>query len=251
MIDLHSHLLPGIDDGAKDIEVSIEMARMAVADGIRIMACTPHIKPGVYDNDGPSIRAAVEDLAAVLLEREIDLYLLTGADVHLAPRLAEGMRSGRVLTVADSRYFLFEPPHHVAPPRLEEVAADLMRSGFIPVLTHPERLSWIETNYASVGRMFNAGVWIQLTAASITGEFGSRPLYWSERMLDEGMVHIIASDAHTTGRRRPNLSRARAKVAERLGEAEAEHVCLTRPYGIVKNIDPIDVVPVPAFAASN
>lgn len=243
MIDLHCHLLPGIDDGAVDLAQSIEMARMAVADGIRIVACTPHIAPGVYDNEGPAIRIAVENLARTLYARGIDLYVLAGADVHLAPNLSEGLRSGRILTIADSRYFLLEPPHHVIPPRLEEAAAEFSAAGYVPILTHPERLSWIGTHYSSIRRLFDAGVWMQITAMSITGTFGGGPRYWAERMLDEGMVHLISSDAHSTGRRRPNLSEARAKVAARLGEQEAEHLFMTRPLGVVKNLDPSHIVP--------
>ncbi|MGX1100238.1 tyrosine-protein phosphatase [Amorphus sp. MBR-141] len=250
MIDLHCHLLPGIDDGAKDLAQSIEMAKMAVADGIRITACTPHITPGVYDNDGPGIRSAVEALAAALFERGIDLYVLTGADVHLTPRMVDGLRSGRLLTIADSRYFLFEPPHHVAPPRMEEVLAELGKAGYVPILTHPERLSWIESHYESIRRLFNAGVWMQITGNSITGTFGKGAQYWAERMLDEGMVHIIATDAHATGHRRPNLSDARAAVAARLGEDEAENVCETRPLGIVKNLAPSDIIPPPALVSA-
>lgn len=251
MIDLHTHLLPGIDDGSPDLAVSLEMARIAVADGIRIMACTPHITPGVFENEGPAIRQAVEELAASLLDHDIDLYLVSGADVHIAPRLVEGMRSGRVPTIADSRYFLLEPPHHVVPPRMEELIAECCAAGYVPVLTHPERLTWIETHYSYIKRMVSAGAWIQLTAGSITGKFGSQPRYWSERMLDDGIVHLIASDAHNTGRRRPTMSKARDAVTARLGEAEADHLCTTRPLGIVKNRAPTDIVAPPAFTAAD
>lgn len=247
MIDLHCHLLPGLDDGSKSLEQSIEMARMAEADGVRIVACTPHITPGIYDNEGPQIRNAVENLATHLFELGINLYLVPGADVHIAPNLAAGIRSGRVLTIADSRYFLFEPPHHVAPPRLEEFVRDLLAEGIVPVITHPERLSWIDTHFSAIRRLFMSGAWIQLTAGSITGQFGSQARYWSELMLDEGMVHLIASDAHNARRRNPRLSEARAVVAERLGEEEAERLCLTRPMGIVSNQAPLQIVPPPAL----
>ncbi|MGX1308062.1 protein-tyrosine phosphatase [Amorphus suaedae] len=250
MIDLHCHLLPGIDDGARDLATSLEMARLAVADGIRILACTPHITPGIYDNDGPQIRRAVEELASALYDNDIDLYLVTGADVHLAPRLIEGMRSGHIPTIADSRYFLLEPPHHIVPQRMDEVVADLCAAGYVPVITHPERLSWIETRYSDIKRMVAAGAWIQLTAGSITGKFGSQPRYWAERMLDEGIVHLVASDAHNTGRRRPSMGSARDAVAARLGEAEGEHVSVTRPLGIVKNLDPNDIVAPPGLGVA-
>jgi len=250
MIDLHSHLLPGVDDGSPDLEVSLDMARIAVADGIRIMACTPHISPSLYENDGAQIREAVAALAERLLEAGVDLYLVTGADVHLAPKLIQRIRSGQVPTVADSRYFLLEAPHHVAPPRMEEVIRGFRSAGYVPILTHPERLSWIDAHYGYIKRMTAAGAWIQLTAGSITGAFGHQPRYWSERMLDEGLVHLIATDAHNTGRRRPAMSKAREAVAARLGEAEAENLCFARPLGIVRNRAPADIVAAPAFAAA-
>ncbi len=118
MIDLHCHLLPGIDDGAPNLDTSLAMARIAVADGIKLMACTPHIYPGMYDNNGPAILQAVAELQARLEEADIPLRLIGGADTHIAPDLVNGLQTGRVPALGKSRYFLLEPPHHVAPPRL-------------------------------------------------------------------------------------------------------------------------------------
>ena len=238
MIDLHCHMLPGIDDGAADLEVSLAMARMAVADGITITACTPHIMPGVYENRGPEIRTAIERLQAVLDENDIPLKLVTGADVHIAPDLVEGLRSGRVLSLNDSRYFLFEPPHHIAPPRLEQLAFDVMAAGYMPVITHPERLTWIETHYEIFTQMVRAGAWIQITAGALTGRFGRRPKYWSEKLLDDGVVHVLATDAHNLRNRSPVLSEAREAVAARLGEQAARDMVLTRPRLILENALP-------------
>lgn len=243
MIDLHCHILPAIDDGAVDLETSLAMARMAVADGIRVTACTPHIMPGVYENRGPDIRAAIADLQRVLDENDIDLKLVTGADVHIAPDLVHGLKSGRVLSLNDSRYFLFEPPHHIAPPRLEQLAFDVMAAGYVPVITHPERLTWIESHYGMFGQMVHAGAWVQITAGAVTGRFGRRPKYWCERMLDEGIVHILATDAHNLRNRSPILSEARQAVAERLGEAAADDMVLTRPRGILDNLPPSALPP--------
>lgn len=110
MFDLHCHLLPGIDDGSTDLAMSLQMARIAVDDGIRVTACTPHIYPGLYENTGPQIRAAVLALQAELDREGIPMRLVEGADVHLDHGLVEGIRSGRVPTIAGSRYLLFEPP---------------------------------------------------------------------------------------------------------------------------------------------
>src|SRR5258705_10301716 len=101
MIDLHCHILPGIDDGAEDLSVSLEMARLAVADGTTVVACTPHILPGLYHNSGPQIRAATLRLQEALDEASISLHLVTGADVHVVPDLITGLQSGQLLSLAD------------------------------------------------------------------------------------------------------------------------------------------------------
>ncbi len=242
MIDLHSHLLPGIDDGATDVAMSLAMARMAVADGIATMACTPHIYPGMYDNHGDGIRAAVISLQAALDDDGIALRLVDGADVHLDPGLLDGLRDGRVPTIAGSRYLLLEPPHHVAPPRFEESVFGLMAAGYTPVITHPERLSWVETHYDLFVRLARRGAWMQVTSGALTGRFGRRGRYWAERFTSEGHTMILATDAHHPQRRPPLLAEGREAAAALVGSEEARHMVETRPAGIVANTAP-DALP--------
>lgn len=247
MIDLHCHILPGIDDGAADLPVSLAMARASVDDGVSIIACTPHILPGLYHNAGPEIRTAVQQLQDVLDQEGIPLRLVTGADVHMVPDLVDGLRSGRILSLADSRYVLVEPPHHIAPPQLEEFFFGLLVAGVVPILTHPERLTWISQRYDTIQRLVQAGVWMQITSGSLTGAFGRTAQYWADRMLDEGCVHILATDAHDTKRRPPDLSRGRELAAARVGAEEAEHLVVTRPGGVIANDLPSNL-PVPVSA---
>lgn len=235
MIDLHCHLLPGVDDGAAGVEVSIAMAKRSVSDGVTTVACTPHILPGLYHNEGPKIRADVEALQQRLVDEGIPLRLVCGSDAHISPDFVTGLRSGRILSLADSRYVLVEPPHHVAPQRLEQFFFDILVAGYVPILTHPERLTWIDTHYDKICRLTAAGVWNQITSGSLAGAFGRNAQYWAERMLDEGLVHILATDAHDTLRRVPNLSRGRDAAALRVGELEARHLVLTRPRGVLEN----------------
>lgn len=244
MIDLHCHILPGIDDGAEDLSVSLEMARALVADGVSVVACTPHILPGLYHNSGPQIRAAAAELQRQLDAAAIPLRVVTGADNHVVPDLAAGIRSGHLLTLADSRYVLVEPPHHVAPPHIEELFFNLLITGYVPILTHPERLSWIKTHYAMFQRLAQAGVWMQVTAGSLTGGFGSKAQYWAERMLDEGYVHILATDAHDVEMRPPNLSVGFERAAMRIGAEEAHHLVVIRPRGVIENALP-NTLPMP------
>ena len=245
MLDLHCHILPGIDDGATDLDMALQMARIAADDGIHTIACTPHIYPGMYDNNADGIRAAIAAFQAELDHRGIPLRLVEGADVHLDLDLVGGIRAGRVPTLARSRYLLLEPPHHVAPPRFEDTVFQLMVAGYVPVITHPERLSWIEGHYGVFQRLVKGGAWMQITAGSTTGRFGKRPRYWADRMLDERLVHILATDAHHPRRRPPLLAEGRDAAARRVGEQEATHMVLTRPQGIVDNVEPGALSPLP------
>ncbi len=250
MLDLHCHMLPGIDDGAPDLGVALAMARMAAADGITTVACTPHIYPGLYANTAAGIAAAIEALRVELAAAGIALDLTIGADTHLTPDLVAGLRGGRIPTLGGSRYFLFEPPHHVEPPHLEDAVFAVMAAGYVPVITHPERLTWIEDRYAVFPRLARAGAWMQVTAGSVTGRFGRRPRYWAERMLDEGVVHILATDSHHVDRRPPLLAEAREAAARRLGAGEAMHLVLTRPQCILDNRAPDSAPPLPAARAA-
>ena len=246
MIDLHCHILPGIDDGAPDLEVALAMARCAVDDGITVTACTPHIYPGLYENNRDSIMAAIESFRQVLASENIPLRLVEGADTHLAPDLVGQIKAGKVPTLNGSRYFLFEPPHHIEPPRVEDTVFSIIAAGYVPVITHPERLTWIEDNYAIFGRMVKSGAWMQITAGSLTGRFGARPKYWAERILDEGLCHILATDSHHIKRRPPLLAEARDTAVKRLGRIEAEHLVVTRPLGILDNKPPSELPPLPS-----
>jgi protein-tyrosine phosphatase len=240
MIDLHTHILPGIDDGAQTLDVSLEMARLAVADGIHTMACTPHIYPGMYMNDGPGIHKAVAALQMALNHERIPLRLVVGADVHLVPGLLDGLRSGRVPTLHGSRYFLLEPSHTTPPPHLESSVFNLIASGYTPIITHPERLTWVESHYPTFLRLIEQGAWMQITAGALTGAFGRRATYWGERFLNEGHTHIIASDAHSTGRRLPRLSEARELARRALGDEEAQRLVVGRPQAVLDNQPPQD-----------
>jgi protein-tyrosine phosphatase len=238
VIDLHCHLLPAVDDGAQDLSVALDMARAQVAQGVEVVACTPHILPGLYHNSGPEIRQAIQTLQAVLDQEGIPLRLAVGADVHMTTNFIDGLRSGQLLSIADSRYVLVEPPHHTAPPQLEDFFFNLVVAGYVPILTHPERLSWVPARYETIKKLVRAGVWMQITAGSFTGAFGRNALYWAERLLDDGCVHFIASDAHDAQRRPPDLAAGCESVAKRVGAEEAQHMVLTRPLGILKDQPP-------------
>lgn len=250
MIDLHCHILPAIDDGATDLGTALRMAKIALADGITTTACTPHIYPGLYENRADGIRAAVAQLRRALAEAELTLTLTEGADIQLVPEMIPGLQRGTHPSLHGSRYFLLEPPHHTAPVRFQEAIHDSLALGYVPVITHPERLTWLDdTHYPWFAQAAQQGAWIQVTAGAVTGGFGRAPRYWAERLLDDGLVHILASDAHNTRHRPPVLSEGRDAAARWVGTEEAERLVLQRPQAILDDRDPANIVPPPGLSS--
>jgi protein-tyrosine phosphatase len=243
MIDLHTHILPGVDDGAPDLATALDMARMAVDDGIKVMACTPHFMPGIYDNESSDIRCRIADFTQRLRDANIPLEIVVGADAHMRPDFLSCLHDGKILRLNDSRYVLFEPPHNIAPKRLEDLLFNIVASGYVPILTHPERLNWIENQFTVFEDLTRIGVWMQVTAGSLTGRFGGRPKYWAEKMLAKGMVHILATDAHNLKSRPPLLTEAFAKAQSEVGLDEANNLTLIRPVNVLDDLPVADQPP--------
>ena len=172
MIDIHCHMLPGIDDGARDLNTALVMARLAVEDGITTTICTPHIYPGLFENTVEGIQQAVVDFRQALQVAKIPLEVTYGADIQITPELVQGLRTGSLPTLHHSRYFLFEPPHHIAPPGMLDLLHNVILSGYVPVVTHPERLSYVEEYYDQFLEAASMGAWLQLTGGSLLGRFG-------------------------------------------------------------------------------
>jgi protein-tyrosine phosphatase len=218
MIDIHCHMLPGIDDGARDLNTALVMARLAVEDGITTTICTPHIYPGLFENTVEGIQQAVVDFR-------------------------QALQVGSLPTLHHSRYFLFEPPHHIAPPGMLDLLHNVILSGYVPVVTHPERLSYVEEYYDQFLEAASMGAWLQLTGGSLLGRFGPRVKAVSERFLADGVVHLLASDGHNLKNRTPELSEARDAAALWVGEEEAQRLVQDRPRAILDNLEPGLVTP--------
>lgn len=215
------------------------MARMAVADGTSHLACTPHIYPGLYNNTKTGIANALDKLQSELNEHEIPLKLVIGADVHMAPEVMQGLKQGIIPTLNGSRYFLLEPSHHVPVVGFLEQIENFLNAGYIPVITHPERLRWLADKYSDFLQAVHMGAWLQITAGAIAGHFGRTPKQLAERLLVDGYVHIIASDAHGTDRRPPILSEGIEQAIRILkDETEVMHMVKGRPQAILDDLPP-------------
>lgn len=223
------------------------MARMAVDDGITHTICTPHIYPGMYENNADIISKSCADFQKLLDEADIDLKISYGADIQQVPEIPDGLADGWMPTLNHSKYFLFEPPHHIAPPYFISAVQMVIDDGYIPLITHPERLTWVVDHYDDFVQVAANGAWIQITSGAITGRFGKNAQQWAERFIKDGLVHIIATDAHSIKRRPPYLAEGAEAAAKWLGDEEAKRTVYDRPKAVWDDADPESIITPPAY----
>lgn len=235
LIDFHCHMLPGIDDGSRNLEQSVAMARIAAEDGIAVTVLTPHHLNGVYVNTADEVREAVRDLREHLRNRGLELKLLPGSELHLVPELPAALKDGSALTVADKgKQALVELPVHTVPVGSRRILSEIMDLGIQPVIAHPERNTRLRQNPEILGEWVNMGCLGQVTAQSCTGRFGEEIRQASREMIGRGLIHIMASDAHRDRRRIPELSAGRAQVCEWFGPAVARVLTENVPGMIIQ-----------------
>jgi protein-tyrosine phosphatase len=234
LIDLHAHYLPGIDDGPKTLEDSLEMARLAVADGISAVTVTPHHLNGRYVTEASTIREELGKLCRALEEHGIPLLLYPGSEIHLTPELPAALADGSAMTVADrGRAVLVEPPVNSLPLGAEAILSECLVQGITPIIAHPERCRPLQADHSPLRRWVEMGCLVQVTAQSCTGHFGRRPREAARAMISEGLVHLLASDGHRPYGRIPCLSAGRAEVAAWAGETLATHLTETVPEALL------------------
>ena len=227
-VDIHCHLLPGIDDGSSDWETSLAMARMAVEDGTETIICTPHQLGNFAENQGDEIRRTAE-LQQALDENGIPLRVLPGGDVRIEDGMIEQLISGEVMTLGDMRcHVLLELPHELYFP-MEGVLAALERQGMTGILSHPERNRGLLREPGLLPSLVERGCLMQVTAGSLMGTFGPQSQQLAEWMVTQGLVHFIATDAHGTKSRRPLMGRAYQRVEELAGSSHAHSLCIKNP----------------------
>lgn len=197
MIDLHSHILPGVDDGAQTLEDSLEMARKAISQGITHLMCTPHHNNGKYNNPADKIIREVANLQGELDKRGLDLTLLEGQEVRLTEFLLTAIQRDEILfTDLDNTYLLIEFPTNEVPIYAEQVFYQLLNRGQVPVIVHPERNAVFREEPNRLVSFLEMGTLTQLTAPSIVGIFGSDIQQTARQMLEHNMLYMVASDAH-------------------------------------------------------
>jgi protein-tyrosine phosphatase len=243
-VDIHCHLLPGIDDGAASIEESCRMAQMAVDEGIRAIVVTPHQLGSYRETTAEIIRCRTDLLRQRLGELGVPIDIYPGADVRVDSDLIDRLSDGTVMTLADRcKHVLLELPHDFYFP-IQKLLAQLARLGLRGVLSHPERNVGIQRDLSVVANLIQADCLMQITSGSLIGAFGSPSQKTAVEMLRQGHVHFVATDAHGAERRRPMLSAAYECVIRLMGETAARQVFFENPLAVVEGRD-VETAPRP------
>ena len=236
MIDLHCHILPGVDDGARSLEDAVAMCRMAADLGCEAMVATPHQRREPWWNDDcDRLRALAGQLQEAVGG---DFRVLLGGEVHVVGGVLDEMErlpEAGILPLAGSHYVLLEFAPYGSPDEAVHLIHEMAVAGWRPIVAHPEFVSWLAADLGLAGHLVSLGATLQVTAMSVTGDFGRRPMLDTHSLLAAGLVHFVASDAHDTARRPPGLRRACEMIAGRWGEEMARRLTSDNPRAVIED----------------
>lgn len=212
MIDLHSHILPGIDDGAKEMAVTMNMLQIAVKDGIKKIAATPHFYTGYYENTYEDVYKLVKKINGIAKKKEIDIDVIPGQEVFLDKHTLEFYKQGVIRGIGETKYMLIELPMESMPKDALNIIYELRIEGVIPIVAHPERYDYIIEKPSRINDFIEEGCFFQINSGSISGIFGKRIQNTSRIFIQYGVCNFIASDAHSTGMRSPKMKETLERV---------------------------------------
>lgn len=236
MFDLHCHYLPGVDDGARDLESALALARASVANGIEHAVLTPHVFEGRWPNRLSNLRERFAAYRAALRAAGIPLQVSLGGEVHLLPGAFELAETDDLPLIGGwqgRRVMLLELPDGHIPVGALKAVERFLALGLVPMIAHPERNKAVMRQPRAMKPFIEAGCLLQLTAASICGAFGRPAFQCAHDLLEAGAVSVVATDAHNLAHRPPMLAEARFELAERYGQAAAELLTRVNPRHIV------------------
>lgn len=234
-IDIHSHILPQIDDGAENFDVSMEMLRTAIKDGIKSLILTPHYKPGRRNADPQKICLLISKLLQEIEKEERDVKLYSGNEFYYHDGMFRKLEEKRACTLADSSYILIEFSPGEGFGGIRNGLYEALAYGWRPILAHVERYNNILGKPGHVEELIQMGSCIQVNAGSILGKNGFGAKQFSKNLLREGLVQFVATDAHDTDRRKPLLSECEKYVSRKYGEKYGKRLFYHNPAHIIKN----------------
>ncbi|MBR1931130.1 MAG: protein-tyrosine-phosphatase [Lachnospiraceae bacterium] len=220
--DVHCHILPGLDDGSQSMDETLEMLRIAEAEGIRRMIVTPHYKEGRRSADPDTILRRMEEVQRLLEDEGIDIRLYPGNEIYYTSELEEKLESGRILSMNYTEYLLVEFSPFEDYIYIRNAMDNIRSLGYTPILAHVERYECMLKDRKHVEEMRALGCMIQVNASSVTGENGSKVKRFVHKLLKLALVDFVGTDAHNTGRRKPALWKCAELLYKKYGAEYAD-----------------------------
>jgi len=237
MFDLHAHILPGLDDGSRNEEMSLAMVLTANGTGTRQIVATPHVMDGTWRLLWGDIITGCRELQSRVLAAKINLSILPGAEVTLYPDVVDLITGPGPYCINAGRYMLVELPPSAIPLYADDFLFILQIRGVTPIVVHPERHPEIRNDHSILERWIGRGILVQINGQSLTGQMGEKVKTLAETLLKRNMVHCIGSDAHNNLSRSPDLSVARKRIRELVGPQKAEQILSENPDYIINSRD--------------
>ena len=246
MIDLHTHILPGVDDGSQDIETSLNMVYTAYKSGVRHLVATPHFYPGYYENYASvELEQKFNAFKDTLSQERIPVHLYKGMEILGTDHLCEDLLNGRVWTLNGTKYFLVEFEFDADPEYCSKILADSKDIGYIPIVAHPERYYFVQDDPALVYEWFHLGYGIQVNKGSVLGFFGKREQRIADSLIRHRIVTCTASDAHGLKTRTASLSHLREYLSETYGNEYCHLLMEENPGRILDGRRLVGYTPIP------
>lgn len=241
MIDIHSHLLPGFDDGARSLEETLEMLAMAASDGTRQMIATPHMyAPPSFTKTIAEVHAAYDELRESLQEELSDVEVLLGAENFISSEFLDKVRQRRIITLNGGPYILMEFGPQFVVDNLDYVVTLCRENQYIPILAHPERMHQFYGKVDLLEQLVNLGAFVQITGLSLRGMVSEWVTELTGQMAERDLIHFVASDAHGSTRRRPRLAEAYATAEAFYGPERAQTWFIDNPARVVQGL-PLEI----------
>lgn len=234
-LDMHCHILPGVDDGSRSMDMSMAMLDFAYEEGIRAIILTPHYHGGYVETERAVIDETFEELKKYSMQQHPDMKLFIGNEIYYYPSVPEWIEEGRVHTLADSDYVLLEFSTTVEKRELLEAVQNLCSHGYYPVLAHVERYDCLVRDPFYVGELIDNGAYIQVNSRTVTGEGGMKIKHFVKRLLKEEWIHFIGTDAHSMGGRKPEIADCADYIIRKCSEEYAAGILYANAVNIIKN----------------
>jgi protein-tyrosine phosphatase len=235
MIDIHTHILPNIDDGSRSIEETFNLIKEAKNAGFDGIVSTSHYMEGYYETDEPEREFCINAIYKNLQTQNIDINLYLGNEIYMSENIIKLLQEGKASTINNTSYVLFELPLNAEPLNLYDVVYDMLQQKVVPILAHPERYSFVQKDPDLINDLIEKGVLMQANYGSIIGQYGEKAKIIVKKFFESNMIHFLGSDVHRLNTIYPKIPKILPVIEKIIGKEKLEELTTTNPKLVLNN----------------